>query len=93
MSERRRHARYPFERHLEVRAPAPYGRMVVRANDISAGGFSFITDAELRVGDLIVLGLRNDEDFLIEATVRNVRQTGASFVVGAERINGHSASL
>jgi hypothetical protein len=94
MPERRRHARYPFERHLEVRAPAPYGRLVVRANDISAGGFSFITDAELRVGDLIVLGLRNDEDFLIEATIRNVRAAGkASFVVGAERINGHSASL
>jgi hypothetical protein len=67
--------------------------MVVRANDISAGGFSFVTDAELRIGDLIVLGLRNDQDFLIEATVRNVRSATGGFVVGAERINGHSATL
>ena len=84
--ERRRHARYPFERHLEVRAPE--GRMVVRANDISQGGFSFVSDKPLSVGDHIVLGLRHDDDFLVEATVRNIRADGERFIVGAERI-GH----
>jgi len=83
--ERRRYVRYPFERHLEVRAPEPLGRMVVRANDISQGGFSFISDRPLHVGDPIVLGLRNDDDFLVEATVRNVRPFGEHFVIGAER--------
>ncbi len=86
--ERRRHARYPFERHLEVRAPAPHGRMVVRANDISAGGFSFVTEADLQVGDHLVLGLRHDDDFLVEATVRSVRRQGEQFIVGAERQGG-----
>jgi hypothetical protein len=84
-TERRRYVRYPFERHLEVRAPEPLGRMVVRANDISQGGFSFVSDKPLRIGDRIVLGLRNDDDFLVEATVRSVRPLGNHFIVGAER--------
>lgn len=84
--ERRRHPRYPFERHLEVRAPAPHGRMLVRAHDISEGGFSFFTEAPLHVGDRLLLGLRSDDDVLVEATVRNVRPAGDQFLVGAERI-------
>jgi len=91
--ERRRHTRYPFERHLEVRAPAPHGKMVVRAHDISASGFSFVTETQLQVGDHIVLGLRNDEDLLIEATIRNVRCEGDGWLIGAERINGSSQTL
>jgi hypothetical protein len=91
--ERRRHTRYPFERHLEVRAPAPYGKMVVRAHDISASGFSFVTEAQLQIGDHIVLGLRNDEDLLIEATIRSVRSEGDGWLVGAERINGSASTL
>ncbi len=84
--ERRRHARYPFERHLEVRAPAPHGKLLVRAHDISESGFSFTTDRDFMVGDRILLGLRHDDDVLVEATVRNVRAAGASFIVGAERL-------
>ena len=84
--ERRRHARYPFERHLEVRAPEPFGKLLVRAHDISESGFSFASDVELHVGDRLLLGLRNDEDVLVEAEVRNVRHVGAQFFVGAERI-------
>ena len=84
--ERRRHARYPFERHLEVRAPAPVGRMLVRAHDISESGFSFTTDVTLHVGDRIMLGLRHDDDVLVVAEVRNIRREGELFVVGAERI-------
>jgi hypothetical protein len=84
--ERRRHARYPFERHLEVRAPAPHGRMLVRAHDISESGFSFASAVKLDVGDRILLGLRHDDDVLVEATVRNVRADDGHFIVGAERI-------
>ena len=87
--ERRRHARYPFERHLEVRAPAPHGRLLVRAHDISESGFSFASDVELHVGDRITLGLRNDDDVFVEAEVRNVRPVGAQFLIGAERL-GHA---
>ena len=87
--ERRRHARYPFERHLEVRAPAPLGSMLVRAHDISESGFSFASDVPLNVGDRIMLGLRHDDDVYVEAEVRNVRIEGAHFLVGAERI-GHA---
>jgi hypothetical protein len=82
--ERRRHARYPFERHLEVRVPA--GRIVVRANDISQGGFSFVSQQPLVVGEHIVLGLRHDDDFLVEAEVKNVRADGEHFIIGAERL-------
>ena len=84
--ERRRHTRFPFERHVEVRAPAPHGRLLVRAHDICEHGFSFASDVELRVGDRIVLGLRHDDDVCVEAEVRNVRPAGAQFVVGAERV-------
>jgi len=87
--ERRRHARYPFERHLEVRAPAPHGRLLVRAHDISESGFSFASDVELHIGDRITLGLRNDDDVFVEAEVRNVRVAGGGFVIGAERL-GHA---
>jgi len=86
MPERRRHARYPFERYLEVRAPAPYGKMLVRAHDISESGFSFASTVGLAVGDRISLGLRYDDDFLVEATVRNVRSIGELYIVGAERL-------
>jgi hypothetical protein len=85
-AERRRHVRYPFERHLEVRAPEPHGRLLVRAHDISESGFSFATDVHLRVGDHIMLGLRHDDDFLVEALVRSVRAAGSQFIIGAERI-------
>jgi hypothetical protein len=86
IEERRRHVRYPFERHLEVRGPDPASWMVVRANDISQGGFSFFSDSPLLIGDHITLGLRADEEFLVEATVRNVRREGEFYVVGAERL-------
>ncbi|HEX8953703.1 MAG TPA: PilZ domain-containing protein [Polyangia bacterium] len=87
--ERRRHARYPFERHLEVRAPEPVGRLLVRAHDISESGFSFASEVELHIGDRITLGLRHDDDVFVEAEVRNVRAVGAQFVIGAERL-GHA---
>jgi hypothetical protein len=60
--------------------------MVVRANDISQGGFSFECDQPLVVGDHIVLGLRHDDDFLVEAEVKNVRSLGDRYIVGAERL-------
>jgi hypothetical protein len=83
--ERRRHPRFPFERHLQVRADPPVGRIVVDARDVSERGLSFTTDAKMAVGDLIVLGLRNEDFFLVEATVRNVREEDGHFVIGAER--------
>jgi hypothetical protein len=88
IAERRRHVRYPFERPLDVRAPAPLGDMVVLAHDISQSGFSFVTEQALAIGDRIVLALRNDDDFFVEATVRNVRPHGAQFLIGAERVVG-----
>jgi hypothetical protein len=91
--ERRRHARYPFGGHLEVRAPAPVGKMLVRARDISESGFSFATEVSLQVGDRIQLGLRHDEDMLVEATVRNVRLEGGSFIVGAETTRQSVSSI
>ena len=88
MGERRRHPRYPFVAHLMIRADPPIGQMTVEARDVSESGFSFATREKLLVGDLIVLGLRNDDQFLVEATVRNVREEGDHFVVGAERTSG-----
>jgi hypothetical protein len=84
--ERRRHARYPFELHVEVRAAAPFGKLLVRAHDISESGFSFASEQELHIGDRILLGLRSDDEVYVEAEVRNVRPAGAQFIVGAERI-------
>lgn len=89
MIERRRHVRFPFERHLQVRADPPIGRIVVDAHDVSESGLSFTTEQHLAVGDLIVLGLRDDDFFLVEATVRNVRKEGDRYVVGAERTSTH----
>ena len=59
--------------------PSPLGE----AHDISERGFSFESVAPMSVGDLIVLGLRNEDYFLVEATVRNVRQEGDHYVIGA----------
>ncbi len=83
--ERRRYPRFPFERHLQVRADPPVGRIVVEARDVSEAGLSFRTDQRFAIGDLIVLGLRDEDFFLVEVTVRNVREEGGCFVVGAER--------
>jgi hypothetical protein len=88
-ADRRRHQRFPFDRHLQVRADPPVGHIVVDARDVSESGLSFVTAAPLSVGDLIVLGLRGEDFFLVEATVRNVRTEGGQFIVGAERTSGH----
>jgi len=84
-TERRRHSRFPFAHHLQVRADPPVGRILVNARDISERGLSFETDARLAVGQLIILGLRHADDFLVEAKVRNVRVEGGRYIVGAER--------
>lgn len=60
--------------------------MIVPARDISESGFSFTSAVGLQVGDRILLGLRHDDDILVEATVRNVRGEGDHFIVGAERL-------
>lgn len=62
------------------------GPLLVRAHDISESGFSFATDVPLHVGDHLLLALRHDDDFLVEARVRSVRADGALFIVGAERV-------
>ena len=63
-----------------------YGKLLVRAHDISESGFSFASEVELHIGDRILLGLRHDDDVYVEAEVRNVRYEGEQFIVGAERI-------
>jgi hypothetical protein len=88
--ERRRHARHPFERSLELRGPSPHGTLVVVANDISESGFSFTSGISLAVGDHILLGLRHDDDFRVHAEVRNVRRLGDRWVIGAERVRSVS---
>jgi hypothetical protein len=85
MIEKRRHPRFPFGQHLQLRTEHPAGRIVVDAKDVSESGLSFTTEQKLSVGDVIVLGLKEDDLFLIEARVRNVRKQGDYYVVGAER--------
>jgi len=87
-AERRRHPRYPFARHLQVRGDPPVGEFVAEVRDISERGVSFVTDVRLQVGELVVIGLRKDLGFLVEATVRNVRVDGGRYVVGVERTSG-----
>jgi hypothetical protein len=84
--ERRKHARFPFDRDLEIWAGEDAEARMVRANDISAGGFSFVSDEALKVGQPIVLGLRDIGEFLVRATVRNVRRENGHYIVGAERV-------
>jgi hypothetical protein len=88
-TERRRHERYSFQRHLEVRASGP-DYLVVRAHDISQSGFSFLADRPFEVGQRIVLALRSDDEFSIEATVRYARRdpdaSRECYIVGAERL-------
>ena len=90
--ERRRHARYPFERNLEVRVPPRRATLMVRALDISQSGFSFFTDCELQIGEHLVLTLRSDDDFFVEAEVRHVRSAGDAWVIGAERVERDQSS-
>ena len=82
--ERRRHERYPFERDLELRAPA--GTFRVLAHNISEIGFSFSSATSLAVGEQIQLALGEDADFLVHAEVRNVRRERNRWIVGAERV-------
>ncbi len=84
--ERRKHARFPFERHLEVWAADRVEPLVVRAHDISAGGFSFWSNEQLVPGERLVLGLRDIDDFLVKALVRSVRPSAGGWLIGAERV-------
>lgn len=87
--ERRRHARFPFERDLEVWTDERLEPMIVRAYDISESGFSFVTDRNIEVGEHLVLGLKDVDDFLVQAKVRNIRPVAEGYIVGAERL-GHA---
>ncbi len=84
--ERRKHARFPFERHLEVWATDRVEPLLVRAHDISAGGFSFWSDEQLTIGEGLVLGLRDIDDFLVKAEVRSVRHIAGGWLIGAVRL-------
>ena len=85
MRERRRDTRFPFAKHLQLRADPPVGVVVVDARDVSARGLSFLSDVPLAVGELLVLALQRDDSFRVEVMVRNVRAEGPRFVIGAER--------
>jgi hypothetical protein len=86
-AERRRHERFTFTSVLEVRLSGQPQWLEARACDVSVSGLSFVIGAALKVGDEIRLGLPNSEgsQFVLEATVRHVRENGAEFVIGAER--------
>jgi hypothetical protein len=87
-TDRRRHERFSFSSVLEVCRSDEAHAAEARAHDVSVGGLSFVTQAELKVGDLIRLGLPNSEGaaFKLEATVRYVRpDPDGGYFVGAER--------
>jgi hypothetical protein len=86
-AERRRYQRFTFTSVLEVRLAGQIDWHRARACDVSVGGLAFETERPLAVGDEIRLGLPNSEGspFILDATVRYVRNDGDRFVIGAER--------
>jgi PAS domain S-box-containing protein len=82
-SAQRRHRRSPFDTELEIGIRDRV--FCARGRDVSLGGLAFWSEAELRVDEMIEIGVsRGPTSFRVLGTVRHVNRHASRSLVGIE---------
>lgn len=84
MDNRRVHARLPYSGTLHLQFAGDGTWFDVQAQDVSAGGFGFVTQSELRRGERLAVAVPDLEAHIVNAIVRYSKAGRVGFVVGVE---------
>ena len=84
MSDRRAHTRAPYNGTLHLQCAGDSTWFAVQAIDVSAGGFAFVSEVEMKRGERLVVAVPNLEAYTVQAVVRHVKTEHGACFVGIE---------
>ncbi|HXU73910.1 MAG TPA: PilZ domain-containing protein [Polyangia bacterium] len=83
--ERRTHARSEYRSVLHLQSAGEATWFAVYGIDVSAGGFAFVSDYEMRRGERLAVAVPEFDTLTVAAVVRHVeRNAGGGWFVGIE---------
>ncbi|MDB4965406.1 MAG: hypothetical protein JWN44_1095 [Myxococcales bacterium] len=83
-SERRIHERNDYGSTLQLQCAGETTWFAVHGRDVSAGGFSFYCDYEMRSGERLNVWAPEIDHTVFPAVVRHVKPMSPGFVVGVQ---------
>ena len=83
-SDRRIHSRAPYSGALQLQCAGDTTWFTVQAIDVSAGGFAFASQFDMRRGERLAVAVPDLEAYTVSAVVRHVKPASGGFVVGIE---------
>ena len=83
-AERRVHVRKSYEGMLYLQYAGATTWFAVHAQDVSAGGFAFFSEDDMRRGEAVSVAVADVPGVTVSATVRHVKASGYGFLVGVE---------
>ena len=83
-SDRRIHARTPYAGTLNLQCTGESTWFAVHGLDVSAGGFAFFSDCEMRRGERLSVVVPELEAYTVGAVIRHVKPAHGGFFVGIE---------
>ncbi|MCU1281551.1 MAG: hypothetical protein JWM53_5097 [bacterium] len=83
-SDRRIHQRSDYAGVLHLQCAGDSTWFAVHGVDVSAGGFAFVSDVEMRRGEQLSVTVPEFESFVVAAVVRHVKPAFGGFLVGIE---------
>jgi hypothetical protein len=82
--DRRIHTRTEYAGSLHLQCAGESTWFAVHGLDVSAGGFAFISDVEMRRGEQLSVAVPELEAYTVSAVVRHVKPAHRGFFVGIE---------
>lgn len=82
--DRRVHTRSPYHGMLQLQCAGDSTWVAVQALDVSAGGFAFMSDVEMRRGERLVVAVPDLDAYTVQAVVRHVQPQHRAYFVGIE---------
>jgi len=82
--ERRVHERTPYHGSLHLQFAGDSTWCVVQAIDVSAGGFAFLSDVDIRRGERLAVAVPDLEAYTVTAVVRHSKPAHGGWFVGIE---------
>jgi hypothetical protein len=83
-SERRIHERNDYSGTLQLQCAGETTWFAVHGRDVSAGGFCFYSDYEMRRGEQLSVWAAEVDHAIFPAEVRYVKPEGRGFIVGVQ---------
>ena len=84
LADRRSHPRNDYAGVLHLQCAGDATWFAVQGVDVSAGGFAFASDIEMRRGERLSVAVPELESFVVAAVVRHVKPAFGGFLVGIE---------